>query len=128
MKESKDRTEQFMSSTAAAATQSPTSKAAPFLSQAPDAPRRHLPQSPSSESLLFAQSRPDSRTDVKGKGKGRATLLPDGELLAVDLASAEEGLGMSNGNGYQQMQLVEQQVRPTSVALHSHQELIWYPI
>lgn len=41
------------------------------------------------------------------KGKGRAP--PNGDLLAVDLNSAEEGTGVQNG-GLMQMQMVEQQV------------------
>jgi syntaxin 5 len=46
-------------------------------------------------------SRPDS------KGKGRAS--SNGDLLALDLNSAEEGTGVQNG-GLMQMQMVEQQV------------------
>ena len=41
------------------------------------------------------------------KGKGRAA--QNGDVLALDLDSAEEG--GSRGNGFMQMQLVEQQVR-----------------
>jgi len=48
-----------------------------------------------------------SRSDPKGKG--RATPTPNGDLLALDLNSAEEGVGVHNG-GLMQMQMVEQQV------------------
>ena len=47
-----------------------------------------------------------NRHDSKGKGRAR----PDGDMLALDLNSAEEGYGIQNGP-YAQMQLVEQQVR-----------------
>jgi syntaxin 5 len=83
MKESKDRTEQFMYTATSAATQPPT------------------------KSLLYrgdpmgdGSSRPDS------KGKGRAT--PNGDILALDLDTAEEGTGGQNG-ALMQMQMVEQQ-------------------
>ena len=52
--------------------------------------------------------RPDS------KGKGRAT--PNGDVLALDLNSAEEGTGVSNG-ALMQMQMVEQQVGPPTLSL-----------
>lgn len=42
------------------------------------------------------------------KGKGRAP--QNGDVLALDLDSAEEG-GTRTGNGFMQMQLIEQQVR-----------------
>jgi hypothetical protein len=47
------------------------------------------------------------------KGKGRAT--PNDGMLAFDLEHAEGGLGAPNGGSgaFQQMQLVEQQVRLT---------------
>ena len=48
------------------------------------------------------------RYDVKGKGRAK----PDGDMLALDLGSAEEGMG--GHGGYSQMQLVEQQVRSSS--------------
>jgi len=88
MKESKDRTEQFMYSTASAASQAP------------------------SNSVLYSNSnsRPDSRASFgkpDTKGKGRAQQVPDGDLLSLDLESAEAGMG--NGGAFQQMQLVEQQ-------------------
>ena len=43
------------------------------------------------------------------KGKSRAP--QNGDMLALDLDSAEEGVGTSNGSAFMQMQLVEQQVR-----------------
>ncbi|THH06351.1 hypothetical protein EW145_g4150 [Phellinidium pouzarii] len=106
MKESKDRTDQFMSSTAAAANQKPTN------------------------SLLFGGQRngdpmgdgSDSRPDTKGKGRAR----PNGDVLALDLMSAEEGYG--NGNGpYAQMQLVDQQddyIQQRSTAIESIESTI----
>jgi syntaxin 5 len=50
-----------------------------------------------------------TRSDTKGKG--RAT--PNGGMLALDLENAEGGVGVPNqGNtAFQQMELVEQQVR-----------------
>lgn len=46
------------------------------------------------------------RSDYKGKGRAQQ----NGDMLALDLGSVEEGTGVSNG-AYAQMQLVEQQVR-----------------
>jgi len=95
MKESKDRTEQFMYSAAAAA------------------------QHPSN-SVLFNPG-PDSRQEVKGKGRA----VPDGELLAVDLNAVESGV--SNGNPFQQLQLVEQQdnyIQSRSTAIESIESTI----
>lgn len=45
------------------------------------------------------------------KGKGRAAT--NGDILAMDLVSAEEGTAADGGGGgaFMQMQLVEQQVR-----------------
>lgn len=67
------------------------------------------------DSLLFAQrqdpmgdgSRPSSRLDMKGKGRATPN---NGDILALDLGSAEEGTA-ANGDAFMQMQLVEQQVR-----------------
>jgi syntaxin 5 len=50
------------------------------------------------------------RADAKGKGRAR----PNGDVLAMDIVSAEEG--RQNGP-YAQMQLVEQQVSNTPAAL-----------
>ncbi|KLO20723.1 t-SNARE [Schizopora paradoxa] len=83
LKESKERTDQFISSTAAAVRQTPQN------------------------SLLFGgQGKRDpmgdgSARDVKGKGRA----LPDNDMLALDLDAAEGGFGGQS----QQMQLVEQQ-------------------
>lgn len=52
-----------------------------------------------------SSGRPDT------KGKGRAT--PNDGMLALDLEHAEGGVGVPNGgSAFQQMELVEQQVRP----------------
>lgn len=105
MKESKDRTEQFMSSTSAAASQAPTN------------------------SLLFGGSRTNDpmgdgsafRADIRGKGRAR----PNGDVLAMDLLAAEEG---SNAQGpFAQMQLVEQQddyIQQRSTAIESIESTI----
>ena len=87
MKESKDRTEQFMSSTsAAAANQAPASAYLPRLvSRAVCLTYFFL------DSLLFGGPRSGdpmgdgsaSRGDVKGKGRAR----PNGDVLALDLLS-----------------------------------------
>ncbi|KAF8078823.1 t-SNARE [Lyophyllum atratum] len=104
MKESKDRTEQFMYSTASAANQAP------------------------SNSLLFNPSRNDPMGDgslsrFDSKGKGRAP--QDGDLLALDLTSAEEGEGAQGA--YQQMQMIEQQdsyIQSRSTAIESIESTI----
>ncbi|KAF8338036.1 t-SNARE [Cantharellus anzutake] len=104
MKESKNRTEQFMSNAASAAAQNP----------------------PSQSSLLFTTS---SSPKKSNKGKGRAN---DDELLALDLHSAEESIGMNGGQpygdgGYHQMQLVEQQddyIQQRSTAITSIESTI----
>ena len=44
------------------------------------------------------------------KGKSRASTPANGDILALDLGAAEEGVGGSN-DAFMQMQLVEQQVR-----------------
>jgi syntaxin 5 len=116
MKESKDRTEQFMYSAAAAANQAPPSQfafdGAPLLGLTRPVP----------DSFLFSNTqRQDAMGDGSSgssdaKGKGRAT--PNDGMLAFDLEHAEGGLGAPNGgNGaFQQMQLVEQQVRLTPLS------------
>ncbi|GLB35954.1 putative syntaxin-5 N-terminal, Sly1p-binding domain [Lyophyllum shimeji] len=104
MKESKDRTEQFMYSTASAANSAP------------------------SKSLLFNPSRSDPMGDgspsrFDSKGKGRAP--QEGELLALDLTSAEEGMGAQGV--YQQMQMIEQQdsyIQSRSTAIESIESTI----
>ena len=112
MKESKDRTDQFMSSTAAAATQTPASELEAIL---------RLFSSISTDycqivdSLLFGGHRgtdpmgDGSRSKLDAKGKGRAR--PNGDILALDLVSAEEGHAGNQNGPYAQMQLMEQQVR-----------------
>ncbi|KAF9244511.1 t-SNARE [Melanogaster broomeanus] len=85
MKESKDRTEQFMYSTAAAAHQAPQNS---LLLNG-----RYDPMGDGSA------SRPSS------KGKGRAP--QDGDVLAMDLGAAEAA--QNGGGAFMQMQLVEQQ-------------------
>ncbi|KAI0034142.1 t-SNARE [Vararia minispora EC-137] len=111
MKESKDRTEQFMYSTAAAA-----------ANQAP------------SNSYLFASTQRDPMGDgssgrLDTKGKGRSTPRPNGDMLALDLEAAESGQGPSqNGGGaFMQMELVEQQdsyIQSRSTAIESIESTI----
>jgi syntaxin 5 len=112
MKESKDRTEQFMYSAATAANQAPASQSTLPVGVPPGLIRYVL------DSFLFSSTqRQDPMGDgssgqLDAKGKGRAT--PNNGMLALDLESAEGGVGAPNGGGgaFQQMQLVEQQVRP----------------
>jgi len=103
MKESKSRTEQFMY-TASNAAQPP--------------------------SMLYGGSRSQSQAgDSMGDGtmtrfdsKGKQRAPPNGDVLALDLDSAEEGMGSSNGGAFQQMQLVEQQdtyIQQRSTAIES---------
>ncbi|KAI0003784.1 t-SNARE [Russula compacta] len=104
MKESKDRTEQFMYSTAAAASQAPANS---FLFSST---QRQDPMGDGSS------GRPDS------KNKGRAT--PNDGMLALDLEHAEGGIGVPNGgsSAFQQMELVEQQdtyIQSRSTAIES---------
>ncbi|KAJ7293097.1 t-SNARE [Mycena rebaudengoi] len=100
MKESRTRTEQFVYSTATATTQA------------------------ASSSMLY-QTRPDPMGDgspsrFDSKGKGRAP--QNGDVLALDLDSAEEGMGGSQHGAFQQMQMVEQQdtyIQSRSTAIES---------
>lgn len=111
MKESRDRTEQFMHSTSAAANQAPPNSLLYGNAQ------RHDPMGDGSG---FGQSRPDT------KGKGRAT-PQNGDILALDLHSAEEGTGAQNGDAFMQMQLVEQQdsyIQSRSTAIESIESTI----
>ncbi|KAI0322166.1 t-SNARE [Amylostereum chailletii] len=108
MKESKDRTEQFMYSTANAASQAPSGSYLLANTQ------RHDPMGDGS-------SRPSS------KGKGRAS--PNGDMLALNLEQAEDGSGVQNGGGgaFMQMQLVEQQdsyIQSRSTAIESIESTI----
>lgn len=106
MKESKDRTEQFMYSAASAANQAP------------------------SNSVLFNQRQQDPMGDGSpsrkfDKGKGRAH--QNGDVLALDLASAEEGSSARNSGAFMQMQLVEQQdsyIQSRSSAIESIESTI----
>ncbi len=108
MKESKDRTEQFMYSAASAANQAPTS--------AHSVPTSFLGSSHEIaylDSVLFQQHNDPmgdgSSFRQDSKGKGRA--VSNGDVLALDLGSAEEGTGgRQNGGAFMQMELVEQQV------------------
>ena len=64
--------------------------------------------------MLYSSQRSDpmgdgSSTPYDSKGKGRAQ---NGDVLALDLDSAEEG-GRSQNGGFMQMQMVEQQVCKT---------------
>ncbi|KAF9270016.1 t-SNARE [Marasmius fiardii PR-910] len=103
MKESRERTEKFMYSTSSAANQA------------------------TSNSMLFSQRATDpmgdgSPTRFDSKGKGRAS--QNGDLLALDLDSAEEGVGGSQngGSAFMQMQLMEQQdtyIQQRSTAIES---------
>jgi syntaxin 5 len=105
MKESKDRTEQFMYSAASAANQSP------------------------SNSMLYSNNRSDpmgdgtpSRFDPKGKSRAQ-----NGDVLALDLGSIEEGAGQHNGGAYSQMQMMEQQdtyIQSRSTAIESIESTI----
>jgi syntaxin 5 len=112
MKESKDRTEQFMSSASSAASQAPSSESRYMLKQI--ATNCHV------GSLLLGGGRQRQQAEPNGealgaprfpdaKGKGRAA--QNGDILAMDLVTAEEGTATEgNGGAFMQMQLVEQQV------------------
>ncbi|TCD67105.1 cis-Golgi t-SNARE syntaxin [Steccherinum ochraceum] len=109
MKESKDRTEQFMHTTSAASNPAP------------------------SNSLLFGNAQ---RQDPMGdgsklrfdpKGKSRASTPNNADILALDLGSAEEGTAAHNGDAFMQMQLVEQQneyIQSRSTAIESIESTI----
>ncbi|KAK0233730.1 t-SNARE [Armillaria fumosa] len=108
MKETKDRTEQFMYSTSSAANQTPSS------------------------SVLFNTQRSDpmgdgspSRLESNSKGKNRS--LQNGDVLALNLDAAEEGTASQNGGAFMQMQLVEQQdsyIQSRSTAIESIESTI----
>jgi len=112
MKESKDRTEQFMHSTASAASQAPSNSLL-FAG-------RKGQQDPMGDGSLAGAPRfPDS------KGKGRAP--QNGDILAMDLVTAEEGTAGEGGGAYMQMQLVEQQegyIQSRSTAIESIESTI----
>jgi len=103
MKESKDRTDQFVYSASQAAANAP----------------------PPASSLLFADPA-DSRSKGKGKGKARSN-VQDTDLLALDIDRAEAGEMPSGGDGYMQMQLVERQdnyLQERSTAIESIESTI----
>ncbi|KAI0936706.1 hypothetical protein AcW1_000876 [Taiwanofungus camphoratus] len=112
MKESKDRTEQFMYSTSTAASQTPSNSLLFGNAQRQD---------PMGDGTVMSSSRFDP------KGKGRATPQPNGDILALDLGAAEEGTAASNGDAFMQMQLVEQQdnyIQSRSTAIESIESTI----
>ncbi|GJE99651.1 t-SNARE domain-containing protein [Phanerochaete sordida] len=112
MKESKDRTEQFMHSTSAAASQAPSSSVLFGNTQ------RHDPMGDGS-ALGVPRFDP--------KGKSRASTPSNGDILALDLGAAEEGSAAHNGDAFMQMQLVEQQdsyIQSRSTAIESIESTI----
>ncbi|OJT02706.1 Integral membrane protein sed5 [Trametes pubescens] len=112
MKESKDRTEQFMHSTTAAASQPPPSSLLYGNTQRQD---------PMGDGSSLAASRFDS------KGKGRASNKNNGDILALDLGAAEEGVAPQHGDAFMQMQIVEQQdsyIQTRSTAIESIESTI----
>jgi hypothetical protein len=108
MKESKDRTEQFMHSTSSAASQAPASQSSCLSSFDP----LHYSYGLCSDSVLF-NNRADPMSDgspsrFDPKGKSRAN--QNGDVLAMNLDAAEEGGAGGPQNGaFMQMQLMEQQ-------------------
>ncbi|KAA1468054.1 t-SNARE [Dentipellis sp. KUC8613] len=107
MKESKDRTEQFMYSTASAANQAPANS---YLFQ------NSQRQDPMGDGST-------GRYDAKGKGRAAS----NGDVLALDLEHVEEGAGSQNGGAFMQMQLVEQQdsyIQSRSTAIESIESTI----
>ncbi|KAI0639655.1 t-SNARE [Trametes polyzona] len=112
MKESKDRTEQFMHSTSAAASQAPPSSLLYGNTQRQD---------PMGDGSALAAPRFDA------KGKGRASAKNNGDILALDLGAAEEGAAPQHGDAFMQMQLVEQQdsyIQSRSTAIESIESTI----
>ena len=75
---------------------------------------------PSDSVLLNGRYDPmgDGSSRPSSKGKGRAS--QNGDVLAMDLDSAEGGLAQNGGAAYMQMQLVEQQVRSIFTYLCIH--------
>jgi hypothetical protein len=68
----------------------------------------------------------DGSPRLNSKGKGRAP--QNGDILALNLDSAEEGTASENGGAFQQMQLVEQQVRRSIVLfIYLHISLVPIP-
>ncbi|KAI0688676.1 t-SNARE [Cytidiella melzeri] len=111
MKESKDRTEQFMHSTSSAANPASSNSILYGNTQRKD---------PMGDGSLQA-----SRFDPKGKS--RASTPANGDILALDLGAAEEGAANPNGDAFMQMQLVEQQdsyIQSRSTAIESIESTI----
>ncbi|KAG7452403.1 t-SNARE [Guyanagaster necrorhizus] len=125
MKETKDRTEQFLYSTSSAANQTPSSK--PCRSFQPTLSLYIM-----LGSVLFNTQRSDpmgdgspSRFESNSKGKNRS--LQNGDVLALNLDAAEEGTASQNGGAFMQMQLVEQQdsyIQSRSTAIESIESTI----
>ncbi|KAJ4472684.1 t-SNARE [Lentinula lateritia] len=101
MKESKDRTEQFMYTASIAASQPP------------------------SNSVLF-----NTRGDPMGDGSPSrydSKRPQNGDMLALNLEAAEEGSGSQNGGAFMQMQMIEQQdsyIQSRSTAIESIESTI----
>ncbi|GAW07050.1 integral membrane protein sed5 [Lentinula edodes] len=101
MKESKDRTEQFMYTASSAASQPP------------------------SNSVLF-----NTRGDPMGDGSPSrydSKRPQNGDMLALNLEAAEEGSGSQNGGAFMQMQMIEQQdsyIQSRSTAIESIESTI----
>jgi syntaxin 5 len=106
MKASKDRSEQFMHTTA-----NSTLQPANSTSQLSSFPKCQL----TPDSLLFGQQQkggPGSGMPTNDrKGKSKAVDNGEQDFLALDI-DGDRGESGRGGEGYQQMQLVEQQVSP----------------
>lgn len=98
MKATRDRTSQFTSS--ATPTSSSSQSHQSILSQPPPS-RSKSPFVPSSR---VSEDGGNGGYEVDKKGKAR------GDYLALDMESAEDGRGGEGAGGFQQMQLVEEQV------------------
>lgn len=68
----------------------------------------------------------DGSSRPGSKGKGRAP--QNGDVLAMDLDSAEGGLAQNGGGAFMQMQLVEQQVSTIFTCLCDHLPVSRTPI
>lgn len=103
MKESKDRTEQFMYTASSAV------------------------QQPPSNSVLF---NPRGERDPMGDGSSSrfdSKRHQNGDMLTLNLEAAEEGSGSQNGGAFMQMQMVEQQdsyIQSRSTAIESIESTI----
>lgn len=101
MKATRDRTSQFTSSSTPSSSQTPHQS---ILSQLPPS-RTKSPFAPQGLNSLDGGESGGYEVDRKGKGRG--------DYLALDMESAENGRGEggAGAGGFQQMQLVEEQVR-----------------